>query len=310
MQLSGWIDAYLNHLRVERSLSVNTLEAYARDLGVLLSFSGDVVPSAISTETLARVMVAESKRGKSSRSSARQKSAWTGFFKFLVRERTLEKDPTALLDAPKKLRKLPSFLRVDEIEQVVSAVRAPPKRVSTAKPSRLATQAGDRPRHVRDRAMIHLLYASGLRVSELCSVAVRDLDRERGILYVLGKGGKRRVVPVGEVALESIDAYLREVRAPLESEAPELFLGPSGKPLTRQAVWKFIKKYVQQAGLSKKVSPHKFRHSFATHLLAEGADLRAVQAMLGHADLSTTEIYTHVASNHMQRVHKQSHPRG
>ncbi len=287
-------------------MSTNTVEAYARDLGVLLSFAGDVVPNAISTETLARLMVAESKRGKSSRSSARQKSAWTGFFKFLVRERTLEKDPTALLDAPKKLRKLPSFLRVDEIERVVSAVHPVPHARIPSRPA----PPGDRPRHVRDRAMIHLLYASGLRVSELCSVAVRDLDRERGILYVLGKGGKRRVVPVGEVALESIDAYLAEVRAPLQSEAPELFLGPAGKPLTRQAVWKFIRKYVQLAGLSKKVSPHKFRHSFATHLLAEGADLRAVQAMLGHADLSTTEIYTHVASNHMQRVHKQSHPRG
>ena len=197
VQLSGWIDAYLNHLRVERSLSTNTVEAYARDLGVLLSFAGDVVPNAISTETLARLMVAESKRGKSSRSSARQKSAWTGFFKFLVRERTLEKDPTALLDAPKKLRKLPSFLRVDEIKRVVSAVHPVPHARIPSRPA----PPGDRPRHVRDRAMIHLLYASGLRVSELCSVAVRDLDRERGILYVLGKGGKRRVVPVWEVAL-------------------------------------------------------------------------------------------------------------
>ncbi len=156
--------------------------------------------------------------------------------------------------------------------------------------------------------MLHLLYACGLRVSELCTLKVADLDRERGVVSVRGKGDKRRLVPVGDVALSAIDAYL--VKRPAHAKGPTtLFLSPSGRALTRQALWKIIKRYARAAGVSTAVSPHKIRHSFATHLLQHGADLRAVQAMLGHADLGTTEIYTRVAQDHVHQAHKRSHPR-
>lgn len=168
-----------------------------------------------------------------------------------------------------------------------------------------------KPRGARDQAMLHLLYACGLRVSELCSLKIADLDRERGVVSVRGKGDKRRLVPVGEVALDLIDAYLAGARASSKKGAPSLtlFLSPSGRALTRQAMWKIIKRYGRSAGVTAPVSPHKMRHSFATHLLQGGADLRAVQAMLGHADLGTTEIYTRIAQDHVHAAHKRSHPR-
>lgn len=292
MDLHGWIDVYLDHLRVERALAKNTLEAYARDLGELADVAPDDVTD-IDASTILGVVVAASRRGKSARSSARQLSAFRGFFKFLLREKAITSDPTEHVDQPRLARKLPRVLTYEDVDRL------------------LAAPDESTPRGIRDAAMIHLLYASGLRVSELCSLKVSELDRKVGTISPLGKGGKRRIVPVGQVALEKIDAYLANVR-PLSKRAevdPHLFLSPRGRRFTRQGLWKLLKAYARAAGITAPISPHKLRHSFATHLLRGGADLRAVQAMLGHADLGTTEIYTRVAQDHVRSQYEKSHPR-
>lgn len=297
MELDGWIDAYLDHLRVERNLAKNSLEAYARDLRRLAEHvtkggAEGVDPKAIDAATIAELLVGNVKSGFGARSSARQLSALRGFFLFLVRERAIPSDPTLLVDRPRLGRKLPKVLSFEEVEAL------------------LATPDRAKPRGIRDAAMIHLMYASGLRVSELVSLKVQDLDRRAGIVSAFGKGGKRRLVPVGLVALEHIEAYLRDVRPHVaRPEETTLFISPRGGPLTRQGFWKLLKRYALGAGIRTPLSPHKLRHSFATHLLRNGADLRAVQAMLGHADLGTTEIYTHVATDHVRAAHSRAHPR-
>ncbi|MEO8874463.1 MAG: tyrosine recombinase, partial [Polyangiaceae bacterium] len=226
------------------------------------------------------------------RSSARQLSALRGFFKFLVREKEMPADPTTMIDRPKLGRRLPRVFSFEEISRLLEMPN-------------LAKDRG-----IRDAAMIHLMYASGLRVSELCSLGAGDLDLQTGIVKPLGKGGKRRVVPVGEVALAHLTVYLRDVRPKLaKPNTRPLFISPRGGGLTRQGFWKLLKRYARAAGIMAPLSPHKLRHSFATHLLAGGADLRAVQAMLGHADLGTTEIYTRVAQDHVKRAHAKAHPR-
>jgi integrase/recombinase XerD len=296
VHVHGWIDAYLDHLRVERALSANTLEAYARDLGELARGLDDAAAEDPKNVTPAHVLafvIEASRRGKSARSSARQLSALRGFFKFLVRERAIPSDPTELVERPRLAKRLPRVLAYDEVERLLAA---PPM---------------DTARGVRDSAMIHLMYASGLRVSELCALKLADLDRRVGTVSPLGKGGKRRIVPVGQIALERVDVYLANVR-PFAKRAevdPHLFLSPRGKRFTRQGFWKLLKAYARGAGISGTISPHKLRHSFATHLLRGGADLRAVQAMLGHADLGTTEIYTRVAQDHVKTAYDRAHPR-
>ena len=296
MDLHGWIDAYLDHLRVERALTRNTLEAYARDLGELARHLDDAElddPSRIESAHLLDLVVAASRRGKSARSSARQLSALRGFFRFLVRERAIKTDPTELVERPRLARRLPRVLSYDEVDRLLAA---PPE---------------DTARGVRDSAMIHLMYASGLRVSELCDLQLGELDRRVGTVSPLGKGGKRRVVPVGQVALERIDRYVDLVRVHNKGAARDrhLFLSPRGKRFTRQGLWKLLKAYARGCGITTPISPHKLRHSFATHLLRGGADLRAVQAMLGHADLGTTEIYTRVAQDHVRTAFDRAHPR-
>ena len=294
MDVLGWIDAYLDHLRVERALARNTLEAYARDLGELAKHvDGEDDPKKIEPAQVLDFVIAAGKRGKSARSSARQLSAMRGFFKFLVREKAIPSDPTELVERPKLPRKLPRVLSYDEVDLL------------------LAAPSEDSPKGIRDSAMIHLLYASGLRVSELCGLALGELDRRVGTVSPLGKGGKRRVVPVGQIALERIERYLELVR-PFNKGATtdkHLFLSPRGKRLTRQGLWKLLKAYARGCGILTPTSPHKLRHSFATHLLRGGADLRAVQAMLGHADLGTTEIYTRVAQDHVRAAFERAHPR-
>ena len=266
MNIAARIDAYLDHLRVERGMSKNTLEAYARDLNQLAARLAEGVAAEDVTESdIAALMSSNVRRGLSVRSSLRQLSAIRGFFKFLLRERVIESDPCALLERPRLGRKLPRALSEKDVLDIL------------AKPD--ATT----PRGARDAAMLHFLYACGLRVSELCALKVADVDRERGVLHVHGKGDKRRLVPVGEVALLHLDTYLASPRPKARSNT--LFLSPSGRALTRQGVWKMIKRYGRAAGVTANVAPHKMRHSFATHLLQGGADLRAVQAMLGHADL-------------------------
>ncbi len=299
MDLDGWIDAYLDHLRVERALAKNSLDAYARDLQRLAAHlsrgaeGAPIDPKSIDAGAIAELLVANVKTGFGARSSARQLSALRGFFRFLVRERAIPSDPTQLVDRPRLGRKLPKVLSEDE----VNALLAVPDRTT--------------PRGIRDAAMIHLMYASGLRVSEVVSLKVGDLDTKAGLVSAFGKGGKRRLVPVGEVALDHVEAYLRDVRPNVaRPDDPTLFVSPrGGGPMSRTGFWKLLKRYALGAGIRTPISPHKLRHSFATHLLRHGADLRAVQAMLGHADLGTTEIYTHVATDHVRAAHKAAHPR-
>lgn len=296
MDLHAWIDAYLDHLRVERALAKNTLEAYARDLGELAANLAEEVVDDVQKIDGAVVLdfvVGSAKRGKSARSSARQLSAIRGFFRFLVRERAVPTDPTELVERPRLAKKLPRVLSYEEVDRLLAA---PPD---------------DTAKGVRDSAMIHLLYASGLRVSELCSLKLGELDRRVGTVSPLGKGSKRRIVPVGIVALERIDRYVDLVRVHTKNAArdPHLFLSPRGKRFTRQGLWKLLKAYARACGILTPISPHKLRHSFATHLLRGGADLRAVQAMLGHADLGTTEIYTRIAQDHVRAAFDRAHPR-
>src|SRR5260370_15569018 len=297
--LQVWIDAYLDHLRVERALASNTLEAYARDLSALAVHVGaDIEPSSVQPDALAQLIVENARRGLGARSSARQLSAVRGFFRFLVRERAIAHDPTAMIERPRVVSRLTRVLSFDEVERLLAAPDA-------------ATERG-----CLHAAMLNLMYASGLRVSELCSLRVSDLDLQRGLVAVRGKGGKRRLVPTGEVALHCVSRYLqirktRMVRRPNETV---LFVSPRPRPrgngrFTREGFWKMIRRYAVSAGLFPLPSPHKLRHSFATHLLRGGADLRAVQAMLGHADLGTTEIYTHLCADDVTAAHKKSHRR-
>jgi integrase/recombinase XerD len=290
-----WIDAYLDHLRVERALAKATLEAYARDLNAMAAHVGELDPVEIDVDRLAALMESNTRRGLSPRSSLRQLSTLRGFFRFLKRERAAVSDPTSLLDPPKMEAKLPRVLTLEQVERLLAAPD-------------IATGRG-----CLHASMLHLMYASGLRVSELCALRVADLDRQRGLVAVLGKGGKRRLVPVGEIALAHLTHYLENVRARLlEGARPgeaALFVSPRRTRFTRQGFWKIVRRYAVSAGITPLPSPHKLRHSFATHLLRGGADLRAVQAMLGHSDLGTTEIYTHVAIDHVRHAHAKAHPR-
>jgi len=296
VDLHAWVDAYLDHLRIERALSSNTVEAYSRDLGKLLTVAQDrgvTDPKGIDLTLVDEYLVTLGKQGLGARSAARHLSAVRGLCKFLLRERAIEADPSALADRPRLRRPLPVWLSFEEVESLLDAPDP-------------ATSRG-----LRDRAMMQLMYAAGLRVSELVKLPLSSIDLRRGLVSVVGKGGKQRLVPIGEVAMGAVESYLRDVRPSVAGpKEPVLFVSPRGGPLTRQGFWKLLVRYARGAGIMKKISPHKLRHSFATHLLQNGADLRAVQAMLGHSDIATTEIYTHVASDHVRKVHKASHPRG
>jgi len=295
VDLNGWVDAYLDHLRIERGLSSNTTEAYGKDLSKLLELAeqkGIKEAQCIDLALVDDYLVMLGQAGLGARSAARHLSALRGFCKFLVREKAIETDPSALADRPKTRRRLPVWLTFQEVERLLDA----------------PDTGSDR--GIRDRAMLHLMYAAGLRVSELVNLPMASVDLRRGLLAVTGKGGKSRLVPIGEVAMKEVEGYLQKVRPQLATpKETVLFLSPQGKAMTRQGFWKLTVKYARGAGITKAISPHKLRHSFATHLLQNGADLRAVQAMLGHSDIGTTEIYTHVADDHVRRVHKASHPR-
>jgi integrase/recombinase XerD len=289
-----WIDAYLDHLRVERGLSRHTLEAYAADLSRylgMLESAGSDVASAGPAE-LSVVVARLREAGLSTRSQARFLSSLRGLYKYLVREELIASNPLELLDGPKVSRKLPSLLSGPEIMRLLAA-----------------PDPGE-PRGVRDTAMLHTLYASGLRVSELVLLRLRDVDLRAGVLNVFGKGSKRRLVPVGALALAAIEHYLSTVRGKwARAGEPALFVTQRGTSMTRQAFWKNLKRYSAVAGIARRVSPHMVRHSFATHLLQGGADLRVVQTLLGHTDISTTQVYTHVGVEHLRRLHAQFHPR-
>jgi len=288
-------DAYLAHLKVERGLSARTIEAYSRDLtrfASLLDREGVALKDA-DTGTIAAFLVSLSKAGLSARSQARYLSSLRGFFKYCLSEKELKRDPTELVEGPKLSRRLPTVLSRVEVLRLLS------------------TPDETKPRGIRDAAMLSVMYAAGLRVSELTNLALGDLNLEGGFVAAFGKGGKRRIVPLGEIAVDQTEKYLAEVRGKWAKPGQSaVFVTSRGGPMTRQGFWKLVKRYAVAAGITKSISPHKLRHSFATHLLLGGADLRAVQTMLGHADIATTQVYTHVTGEHLSRMHERYHPRG
>ena len=296
MKDSCAIDAFLDAIWAERGLSANTLESYRRDLDKLaghLTAQGISLPAA-SREALLEYLALEMKAGRSSRSIARYLSAFRQYYRWAVRERLLTEDPTALIESPRLGRSLPKALSEKEVEAL------------------LAAPLPDQPLGLRDRAMLELMYATGLRVSELTGLQLVNLSLNQGLVRVLGKGNKERLVPLGEEAERWLTRYLAEARPGLLKGrvADEVFVTARGGGMTRQSFWHLIKRHAQVAGIGKPISPHGLRHSFATHLLNHGADLRVVQLLLGHSDLSTTQIYTHVAREGLKRLHEQHHPRG
>jgi integrase/recombinase XerD len=289
-------DLFLERLLVERQLSGNTVEAYGRDLTRLRRFlvaRGRGAAGQVTPVDLADHLLELAQAGLAPRSRARALVAIRGLFRFLCGERLLERDPSETLAAPRLGRRLPSVLGVDEVDRL------------------LAVPSGGRPRDLRDAAMLATLYATGLRVSELCGLRMPDLNLKGGFVRATGKGKKQRLVPLGDLAAARLTEYLASGRAALVKRPSELglFLTGRGRTMTRQGFWKLIGAYARAAGIARTVSPHVLRHSFATHLVERGADLRAVQAMLGHADIATTQVYTHVSRAHMLELHRKHHPR-
>ncbi len=280
--MDALVDRYLNYLLVEKGLASKTIEAYSLDLTGFLNFlkaAGVNEISEVDTALLLKHLISMRAHGLGPRSRARHLVTLRGFFRFLVKEKLLKQDPVRLIDMPKSGLRLPDVLSFKDVEKLLQA------------------PDGDKPNEVRDSAMLELLYAAGLRVSELVGLRILDVNLEAGYVRVFGKGSKERVVPIGGYAKEKIKTYIENFRPQLLKEytSPFLFIGRAGKPITRQGFWKLLRQYAVRVGITKKVTPHSLRHSFASHLLEGGADLRAVQVMLGHVDISTTQIYTHVA---------------
>jgi len=290
------VERFLDALWLERGLSENTLTAYRSDLlGLSQWLQGQEVELLRAGRAeLLGYLQQRVEQGAKPRSSARLLSSIRRFYRFLVRERLLSEDPSARIDAPKLGRSLPKSLTEEEVEALLTA----------PDPGSLLG--------MRDRAMLEVLYASGLRVSELVGLTLSQLNLQQGLVKVIGKGNKERLVPLGEEALGWVERYLREARGLLlgASQSDVLFPSRRGSAMTRQAFWQLIKRYALQAGISKPLSPHTLRHAFATHLLNHGADLRVVQLLLGHSSLSTTQIYTHVARERLKELHARHHPRG
>jgi integrase/recombinase XerD len=291
------LEQFLQHLVVERGLAPLTVEAYAHDLTGLAAFlraAGQEQWSIVTLEDLQGYLGDLEQQGVGPRSRARKLSAVRQFFRFLLRENLTDHNPLEWLDSPKLPKGLPKVLGLEEVERLLAAPDP-------------TTPLGQ-----RDDAMLELLYATGLRVSELVGLTVPQLDLRRGVVRVLGKGAKERLVPMVFQAVEKIQLYLQHIRPVLlkNQRSQRLFLNRSGTGLSRQGFWKILKGYARQAGLPPHLSPHTLRHSFATHLLWQGADLRALQLMLGHADISTTQIYTHLHTARLQEIHQQAHPRG
>jgi integrase/recombinase XerD len=291
------IDAFLTHLTVERRLAANSIESYARDLQGLSQFAAGQERS---VDTLERQMLEAHVRalmaeGRSPRSVARAVACYRGFYRFLVLDGRLKASPAADLRPPRAWKSLPRYLSIEDVDRLI----AQPD-VTT-------------PRGVRDRALIELLYATGMRVSELIGIRPSDINLDASYLTCTGKGDKQRIVPMGDEAAAWVDRYIKEARGALlgRRRSPRLFVNAKGggPGLTRVGFWKILKGYARQAGLTSTLSPHTLRHSFATHLLERGADLRAIQMMLGHADLSTTQIYTHVLEQRLRTVYDRFHPR-
>ncbi len=291
------LDSFLNYLLVEKGLSANTMDAYGRDLSRYVDFLEQrqaMQPDQVTSTLVLDFLAALKQAGLSPRSRARTLVALRTFHRFLLAEGHASGNPTGQIQAPRTLSSLPKTLSPQEVERLLDA------------------PAGDSCLDLRDRAMFDLLYATGLRVSELVGLQIGALQLDAGYLTAFGKRSKQRIVPMGESAMEALHSYLADARPQLDKggASPVLFLNRSGNGLTRQGFWKIIKRRALQAGIRKNITPHTLRHSFATHLLDNGADLRAVQTMLGHADISTTQIYTHVTRERLKKLHEQIHPRG
>jgi integrase/recombinase XerD len=290
------IERYQDFLSLEQGSSPLTLEAYLRDVERFATYAavrGATGPTDVDARALREFVYHLKDLGLAPASIRRNVSAVRGYFRFLLAEGLVVRDPSERLETPKRWRTLPEVLTVADVERL------------------LAAPTLDEPLAFRDRALLELAYGAGLRVSEWITLGVRDLLLEDSLVRVFGKGSKERLVPIGRTAVGAVAVYLRELRPRLERGAGEgvLFLNARGEPLSRMGAWKILRKYVQAAGIEKHVSPHTLRHSFATHLLEGGADLRAVQEMLGHVDISTTQIYTHVDREYLRSVHRQFHPR-
>ncbi len=294
--MKQYLEEFLNHLFVERGLAKNTLLAYQRDLShyiVYFSRRGITDPDMIQRKDITEHMRRQKDQGLSARSISRSLAAVRMFHRFLVRERLAKEDPTHLIETPKLWKRVPDVLTSQEILKMIDASQ------------------GKKPNQVRDRAILELLYASGMRVSELVELKVDNINTEVGYVRCIGKGQKERIVPIGRKATQAVLFYLEKVRVGLVKKDLNSFLFVSrlGKKISRQSVWKIIKACAKRAGIKKEIKTHTLRHSFATHLLEHGADLRSVQEMLGHADISTTQIYTHVDRERLKLIHKQFHPR-
>jgi len=293
------VNAFLNYSRVEKGLAANTVMAYGRDLKKFGAFMAkhETALAAIRRDDIVDFLRSLYQQKLDSRSVARHLVTLRNFFRFALSEAAVKADPTLNLESPKLRKTLPSYLRVEEVERLLE------------QPD-LRTTLG-----VRDKALLELLYSTGLRVSELVGLRVGDLEMRMGCLRCIGKGNKERLVPVGRRALTAVEQYLQDARPQLLHARPQgtalsfLFLNGRGGRLSRVGVWKILAAYGRRAGLRSKLTPHKLRHSFATHLLERGADLRSVQLMLGHADISTTQIYTHVVEERLKHIYKAHHPR-
>lgn len=291
-----YTERFDDYLALEQGASVQTSRAYKLDIARFVTYAkvkGASAPSEVGARMLREYVYHLKDLGLSPASIRRNVSAVRSYFKFLVGEGHVVRDPSERLETPKRWRTLPEVLGVQEVEKL------------------LAAPSLDEPLAFRDRAMLELAYGAGLRVSEWISLSVRDVMLRDHLVRVFGKGAKERLVPIGRRAIGAVAIYLRELRPNLEKGEGKgvLFLNARGQPLSRMGAWKILRKYVDQAGITKAVSPHTLRHSFATHLLEGGADLRAVQEMLGHVDISTTQIYTHVDREYLRTVHRQFHPR-
>ncbi len=297
--MESMIRTFLNYLKVEKGLAENTVAAYNRDLVKFAAFAdkrGRALTD-IQRDFVVDFLASLYRQKLDSRTVARNLVALRNFFRFALSEGVIQTDPTLNLESPKVRRTLPGFLRLEEIDKLLEQ---PDLR---------------RPLGVRDKAMLELFYSTGLRVTELVNLRVGDLEMRMGCLRCIGKGDKERLVPVGRKALAAVEQYLSEVRPQLlrarrqAPAVPFLFINRLGGKLSRVGVWKILVNYGRRAGLRARLTPHKLRHSFATHLLERGADLRSVQLMLGHADISTTQIYTHVVEERLKQIYKAHHPR-
>lgn len=296
--MEEFLKEYLTILRYEKNLSENTTKSYKSDLQKFLTFLNETKVkdfSEVTSNIIAKFFEHQRESGVDSATSARYMSSIKGFFRFLENNNYIERNPTEKLSPVKKGRKLPSVLTLPEIEMILNA---PQTNETTG---------------LRDKAILETIYSSGLRVSELINLKINDLFFDDEVIRVLGKGSKERIVPIGSCAINWLKEYLTRSRPYLEKKTKSqnfVFLNKRGTKLSRMWIWKIFDHYAKEAGISKDIYPHIFRHSFATHLLEGGADLRAVQEMLGHADISTTQIYTHIDRNYIKQEHKDHHPRG